>query len=280
MLCMHLMIYYGITQIRVYIAVHTRGVNPTYPWTDTPAHRPGHSERSYPSPVAAFYTEQKRHAWSFFGGCSLFDRNHYAESRNHQSSVVEARCDFITSRISGLQSILRHYHFSLNFGRGGIGIFGSRKSGSKCGERNFVDIRKTFRRGTYNNLISIEMRRKVIAAQRLLSLKCRYPTAGSVHLQFLRRRYRSRIFQWLIRFPLPQWNRNENILWHKHFFTSILLHCNPFPSYWHPLPMWYSTEKQMQTQSSSWLDKRLHFPFLKKGAMPSTQIVRPPTTAP
>ena len=25
----------------------------------------------------------------------------------------------------------------------------------------------------------------------------------------------------------------------------------------------------MQTQSSLWLDKRLHFPFLKKGAMPS-----------
>ena len=32
------------------------------------------------------------------------------------------------------------------------------------------------------------MRRKVIAAQRLFSLKCRYPTAGSVYLQFLRRR--------------------------------------------------------------------------------------------
>lgn len=34
--------------------------------------------------------------------------------------------------------------FSLNFGRGGIGIFGSRKSGSKYGENNSVDIRKTF----------------------------------------------------------------------------------------------------------------------------------------
>ena len=28
-------------------------------------------------------------------------------------------------------------------------------------------------------------------------------------------------------------------------------------------------ESKMQTQSSPWLDKRLHFPFLKKGAMPS-----------
>ena len=31
--------------------------------------------------------------------------------------------------------------FSLDFGRGGIGIFGSRKSGSKCGESSPVDIR-------------------------------------------------------------------------------------------------------------------------------------------
>jgi len=31
--------------------------------------------------------------------------------------------------------------FSLNFGRGGIGIFGCRKSGSKCGEISPVDIR-------------------------------------------------------------------------------------------------------------------------------------------
>ena len=31
--------------------------------------------------------------------------------------------------------------FSLDFGRGGIGIFGSRKSGFKCGESSPVDIR-------------------------------------------------------------------------------------------------------------------------------------------
>ena len=37
--------------------------------------------------------------------------------------------------------------FSLDFGRGGIGIFGSRKTGSKCGESNPVDIRKTFSEG-------------------------------------------------------------------------------------------------------------------------------------
>lgn len=36
----------------------------------------------------------------------------------------------------------------------------------------------------------------------------------------------------------------------------------------------------MQTQSSPWLDKRLHFPFLKKGAMPSAKIARTSTTAP
>ena len=45
-----------------------------------------------------------------------------------------------------------------------------------------------FPKGTYNILILIEMRRKVIAAQRLFSLKCRYPTAGSVHPQFRCRR--------------------------------------------------------------------------------------------
>ena len=37
--------------------------------------------------------------------------------------------------------------FSLDFGRGGIGIFGSRKSSSICRESNSVDIRKTFSEG-------------------------------------------------------------------------------------------------------------------------------------
>ena len=37
--------------------------------------------------------------------------------------------------------------FSLNFGRGGIGIFGCRKSGSKCGEISPVDIKQAFSKG-------------------------------------------------------------------------------------------------------------------------------------
>ena len=37
--------------------------------------------------------------------------------------------------------------FSLNFGRGGIGIFGCRKSGSKCGEISPVDIKQALSEG-------------------------------------------------------------------------------------------------------------------------------------
>ena len=39
---------------------------------------------------------------------------------------------------------LRRNDFFSQFWKGGIGIFGSRKSGSKRGENNSVDIRKTF----------------------------------------------------------------------------------------------------------------------------------------
>lgn len=73
-----------------------------------------------------------------------------------------------------------------------------------------------------------------------------------------------------------QYNWRKKWLWHKQFFTAIVLHRNPFPSYWRRLPMWYNTGKQNADAIKPWLDKRLHFPFLEKGAMPSATDC-PPT---
>ena len=66
--------------------------------------------------------------------------------------------------------------FSLDVGRGGIGIFGSRKSGSKCGESSPVDIRRRFVKEEYNLFVRIELRQKVIVAQQLFAPKYRHRT--------------------------------------------------------------------------------------------------------
>ena len=121
--------------------------------------------------------------------------------------------------------------FSLDFGRGGIGIFGSRKSGSKCGESSPVDIRCA----VFNGGIQY-------ASPNIIGEKSDCGTSGFSPLLFY------------IATPSQA--------------IDTLSQCDIIQ------------ERKMQTQSSPRLDKRLHFPFLEKGAMPSTQIVRPSTTAP
>ena len=117
--------------------------------------------------------------------------------------------------------------FSLDFGRGGIGIFGSRKSGSKCGESSPVDIRCA----VFNGGIQY-------ASPNIIGEKSDCGTSSFSPLLFY------------IATPSQA--------------IDAVSQCDIIQ------------ESKMQTQSSPWLDKRLHFPFLKKGAMPSATDC-PPT---
>lgn len=54
---------------------------------------------------------------------------------------------YLKSMHLGHKKSLRRNDFFSQFWRGGIGTFESQKPGSKCGESNPVDIRKTFSEG-------------------------------------------------------------------------------------------------------------------------------------
>ena len=78
-----------------------------------------------------------------------------------------------------------------------------------------------------------------------------------------------------------QQNWSKKWLRHKHFFSAIVLHRNHFPSYWHPLPMWYNTGKQnADANQAHGLTSACIFRFLRKEPCRQQQIVRPSTTAP
>ena len=62
--------------------------------------------------------------------------------------------------------------FSLDFGRGGIGIFGSRKSGSKCGESSPVDIRCAAFNGGIQYASPNIIGEKVVVAQAVFHRYC------------------------------------------------------------------------------------------------------------
>ena len=121
--------------------------------------------------------------------------------------------------------------FSLNFGRGGIGIFGSRKSGSKCGESSPIDIRWV-------------------------------------------------VFKEGIQYPSPKIIGEKSDCGTSSFSPLLFYIATPSQTIDAVSQCDIIQESKMQTQSSPWLDKRLHFPFLEKGAMPSAKIVRPSKTAP
>ena len=108
--------------------------------------------------------------------------------------------------------------FSLDFGRGGIGIFGSRKSGSKCGESSPVDIRCA----VFNGGIQY-------ASPNIIGEKSDCGTSSFSPLLFY------------IATP------SQAIDTHSRY--GII------------------QASKMQTPTKPWLDKRLHFPFLEKGAM-------------
>ena len=77
---------------------------------------------------------------------------------------------------------------SRHFGRGGIGYWKAENRILYAEKAHQSTSAGRFPKGEYNILLPIGLEQKVIVAQRLFSLKFRYPTAGSVHLQFLRRR--------------------------------------------------------------------------------------------
>ena len=108
--------------------------------------------------------------------------------------------------------------FFLNFGRGGIGIFGSRKSGSKCGESSPVDIRwLVFKEGIQ------------YASPNIIGEKSDCGTSSFSPLLFY------------IATPSQA--------------IDAVSQCDIIQ------------ESKMQALVKPWLDKRLHFPFLEKGAM-------------
>ena len=113
------------------------------------------------------------------------------------------------------------------------------------------------------------MRRKVIAAQRLFSLKCRYPTAGSVHPQFRCRRIETGFSVGEYDSLTARKTQGKPIvaqaLFHRYCSTS-----QPLPMLLTPTTNVIKYRKaKCRRPPSHRLDKRLHFPFLKKGAVPS-----------
>ena len=87
------------------------------------------------------------------------------------------------------------------FGRGGIGIFGSRKSGSKCGESSPVDIRLAFSKEgiQYPQLLGTGAKSDCGTTAFRLKMStsdCKFwPPSISVQ------KNRKRIFRWRVRIP-------------------------------------------------------------------------------
>lgn len=126
-----------------------------------------------------------------------------------------------------------------------------------------------FSKTEYNILIPIELWQKVIAAQQLLDSKCRHLTASSGRPQFRCRRIETGFSGGEYNSLTARKTQGKSIvaqaLFHRYCSTS-----QPLPMLLTPTTNVIKYRKaKCRRPPSHRLDKRLHFPFLKKGAVPS-----------
>ena len=123
--------------------------------------------------------------------------------------------------------------------------------------------------GLWAFISSSELGPKGIGAQQLFDSKCRHLAASSVRPQFRCRRIETGFSVGEYDSLTARKTQGKSIvaqaLFHRYCYTS-----QPLPMLLTPTTNVIKYRKaKCRRPSSPWLDKRLHFPFLKKGATPS-----------